>query len=51
MRSPEEELAIAEQRLEYERQRTERAFRGLYYLIFGQWILIVISTLANHFWK
>jgi hypothetical protein len=49
--TPEEELAIAEQRLKCMAERNIRALQRLRYLIFGQWILIVIWILANHFWR
>jgi hypothetical protein len=56
--TPEERLAIAQQRLDYERQRLEaetkrtiRLLRGLRYLIYGQSVMIALWILANHFWR
>jgi hypothetical protein len=49
--TPQEKLAIAEQSVQRMTHRLERAFRRLRYLIFGQWVLIALWVLANHFWK
>jgi hypothetical protein len=52
------QLAIAEQNLknvtggrEAQMERLEHGLRRLRYLIFGQWVMIALWILANHFWK
>jgi hypothetical protein len=56
--TPEERLAIAEQRLkcltgrrESQMGRMERLFRRIRYPLYGLSVMIVLWILANHFWR